>query len=96
MSSIKKKTIVGWNLDLLNMEYRVRSDAAGVYIEANDATEGWKAPVDFDVPDCFDVLKAVAQNVCPTVVSMVFDVQEQTVYWCEKQEWDRIEKVTLL
>ncbi len=220
----KKKTIVGWNLDLLNMEYRVRPDAAGVYIEVNDATEGWmplfgansrgdfvgmptcwpadprsdpagdgenvilldidlllqkktlqeiretvekrpvfsvpgltfmsalsdasgnvlhvipgqgnlyyekpeykiltnfspfkqdsethpwmgrdryhaaeellkKAPVDFDVPDCFDVLKAVAQNVCPTVVSMVFDVQERTVYWCEKQEWDRIEKVTLL
>ncbi len=219
----KKKTIVGWNLDLLNMEYRVRTDDAGVYIEVNDAKEGWmplfgansrgdfvgmptcwpvdsrsdptgdgenvilldidlllqkktlqeireivekrpvfsvpgltfmgalsdasgnvlhvipgqgnlyyerpeykiltnfspfkqdsethpwmgrdryhtaeelleKAPEDFDVPDCFTVLKAVAQNVCPTVVSMVFDVQERTVYWCERQAWDRVQKVVL-
>lgn len=34
------KTIVGWNLDLLDMEYRVRSTDEGVYIEINDATEG--------------------------------------------------------
>ena len=219
----KKKTIVGWNLDLLDMEYRVRPDAAGVFIEVNDATEGWmplfgankrgdfvgmptcwpadprsnptgdeeniilldmdlllqkktlqevreiaetkpvcsipgltfmgalsdaegnvlyiipgqgnlyyekpeyqiltnfspfkqdsekhpwmgwdryhiaeemlqKAPEDCDAEDCFEVLRTVAQNVCPTVVSMVFDVTERTVYWCEKQEWDRIEKVIL-
>ena len=37
----KKKTIVGWNLDLLDMEYRVRPAEDGVYIEINDATEGW-------------------------------------------------------
>ena len=37
----KKKTIVGWNLDLLDMEYRVRPTDEGVYIEINDATEGW-------------------------------------------------------
>ena len=37
----KKKTIVGWNLDLLDMEYRVRPADRGVYIEVNDATEGW-------------------------------------------------------
>ena len=29
----KKKTIVGWNLDLLDMEYRVRPADRGVYIE---------------------------------------------------------------
>ncbi len=49
-----------------------------------------EAPESFDVPDCFAVLKAVAQNVCPTVVSMVFDVTEKTVYWCEDQKWDEV------
>ena len=39
--SNRKKTIVGWNLDLLDMEYRVRPDDEGVYIEINDAREGW-------------------------------------------------------
>ena len=47
---------------------------------------------DFGVTECFEVLKAVSQTVCPTVVSMVFDVEENAVYWCENQEWDRIEK----
>jgi len=45
----------------------------------------------FDVNDCFAVLKACAQEVCPTVVSMVFDVNERTVYWCENREWDKTE-----
>ena len=36
----RKKTIVGWNLDLLDMEYRVRPTGEGVFIEINDATEG--------------------------------------------------------
>ena len=39
--SNRNKTIVGWNLDILNMEYRVRPDENGVYIEVNDAVEGW-------------------------------------------------------
>ena len=38
--SNRKKTIVGWNLDILDMEYRVSEYDAGVYIEINDATEG--------------------------------------------------------
>jgi hypothetical protein len=46
---------------------------------------------DFDVEDCFDVLKAVSQEVCPTVVSMVYDVTERTVYWCENRDWDKKE-----
>ena len=47
---------------------------------------------DFDVYDCFDLLRQVSQTVCPTEVSMVFDVTERTVYWCEKRQWDRIQK----
>ena len=46
----------------------------------------------FDVSDCFEILKAVSQEVCPTVVSMVFDVTEMSVYWCENRQWDKIQK----
>lgn len=46
----------------------------------------------FDVDDCFEVLKATAQTVCPTVVSMVYDVTKRTVYWCENREWTQISK----
>ena len=220
----KKKTVIGWNLDLLDMEYRVRTAADGVFIEINDKTEGWmplfganargdfvgmptcwpfdarsdpsgdgesillldidlllqrktlreireladtravfsvpgltfmgalsdaegnvlhivpgqgslyyerpdhavltnfspfkgdaekhpwmgldryrkaetmlqNASDDFDVRDCFTVLRAVSQEVCPTVVSMVFDVGERTVYWCENRDWDRVQTVKLV
>lgn len=213
----KKKTIVGWNLDMDIMEYRVVPADSGVYIEVNDATEGWmplfgansrgdfvgmptcwpfdarsnpagdgenvilldidllmqkktlqqirdiaesepvcsipgqtfmsslsdkdgnvlhivpgqgniyyekpdfkvltnfspfkmdsethpymgwdryrtanamleKATDTFDVDDCFEILKAVSQEVCPTIVSMVFDVTERKVYWCEKRNWSK-------
>jgi len=219
----KNKTIVGWNLDILDMEYRVRPVPEGVYIEINDAKEGWlplfganargdfvgmptcwpfdpssdpagdgenilmldidlllqkktlqeireiadkrpvfsipgvtfmsalsdsdgnvlhiipgqgslyyekpsykimtnyspfkqdseqhpwmgwdryhkaeamlqKASDEFDVKDCFEILMAVAQEVCPTVVSMVYDVSEKTVYWCENRQWKRISKYKL-
>ena len=47
---------------------------------------------EFDVQDCFAVLKAVSQEVCPTVVSMVYDVAERTVYWCENRNWEQIEE----
>ncbi len=53
------------------------------------------APEDFGVEDCFAVLRAAAQTACPTVVSMVFDVGERTVYWCENREWDKIRTVKL-
>ena len=220
----KKKNLVGWNLDLLDMEHRVRSTPEGVYIEVKDATEGWmplfganargdfvgmptcwpydrrsgptegsrniieldidlllqkrslqeiraiaerervcsvpgltfmaalsdregnvlhivpgqgclyyekppykiltnfspfkqnaethpwmgwdryqkaeellqKAGDDFDVDDCFAVLRQVSQTVCPTVVSMVFDVDARTVYWCENRDWDRVQTVKLV
>lgn len=221
--SNRKKTIVGWNLDILDMEYRIRPTEDGVYIEINDATEGWMplfgankrgdfvgmptcwpfdersnpvpgsenlimldidlllqkktlseihhivsdqavcsvpgvtfqaqlsdregnvlqiipgqgnrylekpkysvltnfspykmdteqhpwmgwdryqtaermlnaASDDFDVDDCFDILKAVSQEVCPTVVSMVFDVTENKVYWCENREWEQVKQKQL-
>ena len=222
----KKKTIVGWNLDILDMEYRVRPADTGVLIEINDAKEGWlplfgansrgdfvgmptcwpfdersnpkqnsqdgnniimlnidlllrkktfqeiksiadkeeifsvpgvtfmsalsdkngnvlyivpgqgtlyfekpqykimtnfspfkqdkeqhpwmgwdrytkaetllkKAADDFDVNDCFSVLKEVSQTVCPTVVSMVYDVTKKTVYWCENRHWKNVNKYQL-
>ena len=52
------------------------------------------APDDFD--DCFAVLRAVSQEVCPTVVSMVFDVSERMVYWCENRCWNSINTFRLL
>lgn len=48
------------------------------------------APDSFDVNDCFNILKAVSQTVCPTVVSMVFDVSDMKVYWCENRDWNNI------
>ena len=220
--SNRNKTLVGWNLDLLDMEYRVRPNELGVFIEINDAKEGWmpifgansrgdfigmptcwpfdersdpkgneeniimldidlllmkktlfeiktivenrsicsvpgvtfmgslsdkdgnllqiipgqgyryyqkpkykaltnfspfkmdkekhpwmgwdryliaekmleEASDDLDVKGMFDILKAVSQTVCPTVVSMVYDVSERRVYWCENRAWDRISSVS--
>ncbi|MBQ4239829.1 MAG: hypothetical protein II672_01810, partial [Oscillospiraceae bacterium] len=46
----------------------------------------------FDVDDCFEILRKVSQEVCPTVVSMVYDVTEKTVYWCKDRNWAVIEK----
>lgn len=60
----------------------------------NKATEMLEnASEDFEVKDCFEILKAVSQEVCPTVVSMVYDITEMTVYWCENRQWDEIKKV---
>ena len=46
----------------------------------------------FDVEDCIHLLKCTSQTVCPTVVSMVFDVKENMVCWCENQEWEKWNK----
>lgn len=54
-----------------------------------------EADASFGVGDCFRVLRAVSQTECPTVVSMVFDVNERTVHWCLNREWDRIERAVL-
>ena len=58
------------------------------YILAKSLLE--RADDTFDVQDCFSVLQAVSQTVCPTVVSMVFDVTERTVHWCEDRAWNQI------
>jgi len=47
---------------------------------------------DFEVSDCFELLKRTSQTQCPTVISMLFDVSERMVYWCEKRNWDDIMK----
>lgn len=39
--SNRNKTIVGFNLDIVDMEYRIRACEDGVYIEINDYIEGW-------------------------------------------------------
>ena len=56
-----------------------RYQKAKEMIEAKDA---------FGVDDCFEVLKEVSQTVCPTVVSMVLDVSERAVFWCENRNWE--------
>ena len=51
---------------------------------------------DFDVSDCFEILRQTAQTICPTVVSIVFDAADKMVYWCENREWSKIQKKKLL
>ena len=43
-----------------------------------------------DVDDCFSILQATSQVVCPTVVSMVFDASEHIIYWCENRNFNKI------
>ena len=62
------------------------------YQEALRRLEG--ASEDFSVEDCFELLKATSQEVCPTVVSMVYDVTERTVYWCENRDWQHRKQVS--
>ena len=50
----------------------------------------------FDVAECFELLRATSQTVCPTVVSMVFDVSARTVHWCEDRNWDKVESRTMV
>lgn len=54
-----------------------------------------QAADNFDVSDCFEILKSVAQEVCPTVVSMVLDASETKVYWCENRRWNRVHEKSL-
>lgn len=58
------------------------------YLKAEEMLRN--ANENFDVNDCFDILKATSQTVCPTVVSMVFDVTNNKIYWCENCNWDNI------
>lgn len=49
----------------------------------------------FDVKEAFDILKATSQTVCPTVVSMVYDVSCHIIYWCENRNWKNIQQKQL-
>ena len=60
-------------------------DRYNAAVEALEAADD-----DFGVEACFEVLRRCAQQVCPTVVSMVFDVAENTVHWCEGQNWEDV------
>ena len=57
------------------------------YLKAEEMVK--EKGADFDVDDCFEILKAVSQVECPTVVSMVFDVKERMIYWCENRNWEK-------
>ena len=50
----------------------------------------------FGVKDMFELLKSVAQTVCPTVVSMVFDATDGVVYWCENRKYDEIKSQRII
>lgn len=54
------------------------------------------ADEDFNVDDCFKILKEVSQTVCPTVVSMVFEIESNTVYWCENRDFEHIRKSVMI
>ena len=60
-------------------------DRYNAAVEALEAADD-----DFGVEACFEVLRRCAQQVCPTVVSMVFDVAENAVHWCEGQRWEDV------
>lgn len=47
---------------------------------------------DFDVDDCFKILKETSQILCPTVVSIVYDKTANTVYWCLDREYENVYK----
>ncbi|MCQ2533743.1 MAG: hypothetical protein MJ172_04160 [Clostridia bacterium] len=61
------------------------------YKKATEAIES-RLNDDFDVNDLFEVLKKASQEVCPTVVSMVYDVTDKSIYWCENRKWDKVFK----
>ena len=36
-----RKTIVGWNLNILDLDYKIVAESDKVYIAINDEKEGW-------------------------------------------------------
>ena len=47
-----------------------------------------KTDDNFDVSDLFEVLNKVSQIICPTVVSMVYDANDNKVYWCLDRKYN--------
>ena len=51
-----------------------------------------KASDDFTYLDGMKVLEETSQVICPTVVSMIYDNNNNTVYWCENRDYNNIFK----
>lgn len=49
--------------------------------------------VDFDYIDGMNLLKEVSQNVCPTVVSLIYDATNNCAYWCLNQNYNDIQNM---
>lgn len=49
---------------------------------------------DISVDIMFDLLASCSQTVCPTVVSIVYDANNNIVYWCENKEYNNIKSRT--
>jgi len=49
----------------------------------------------FEVDDAFEVLEATHQEVCPSVVSFVYDASQNMVYWSENYDYSKREKLQL-
>lgn len=58
------------------------------YTKANELLKN--ATDNFSINEMFSILKATSQEICPTIVSMAFDVEENTVYWCENRQFENI------
>ena len=78
-----KKTIVGWNLDLLEMEYQVVAEENRVYIAVKDEAEGWlplfgaNARGDFvAMPTCwpFDERSNPTVENCKNIINLDIDL----------------------
>jgi hypothetical protein len=81
--SNRKKTIIGWNLDILEMEHKVVAEKDKVYIAINDKTEGWlplfgaNARGDFvAMPTCwpFDERSDPASAECRNIIMLNIDL----------------------
>lgn len=77
------KTIIGWNLDILNMEYKVVAENDKVYIAINDKKEGWlplfgaNARGDFvAMPTCwpFDERSNPVNDDCQNIIMLDIDL----------------------
>jgi len=81
--SNKEQTIVGWNLDILNMPYRISASAERVTIDISDPKEGWmplfgaNARGDFvSMPTCwpFDARSDPPSENCRNIIRLNMDL----------------------
>lgn len=58
------------------------------YLKAQEILEN--ANDDFDYLDGFKLLKECSQEVCPTVVSLIYDANDNIMYYCENRDFKNI------